>query len=348
MKCIKCEYELQAGARYCTYCGTKQPELLHCSKCGMKDIHYEAIFCPECGNRVSTSNKTAEEKSVESLNEKLKESKENQFNLESRLKNILSENDSLEKETKDLQNENAKLKEESKTLKSNINELNVHVDKCSNQIATLQNDLNKLSHRTKDIEKRENELKLKDDSLAKESAEIHEKLKKSEANISKREEKCASIEEENRRLSHKVAVMTNGCDMKWWIWTLRWLCLSVAFWNIGALVYYFLIVTNIFDISGLEGWWTIIGGIFVLSIVIGWFIQYVLKNPRLGGSKFIRFCASLFPSVLFAIFPFFNYSNPKEALVNGILYYVILFVIDGIIFCSTNVFRNGVYFKKDL
>lgn len=49
-KCVKCGAQLQAGAKFCSDCGSKQ-ELAKCSKC-QSDLQAGAKFCKECGTKV--------------------------------------------------------------------------------------------------------------------------------------------------------------------------------------------------------------------------------------------------------------------------------------------------------
>ena len=49
-KCVKCGAQLQAGAKFCSDCGSKQ-EAAKCSKC-QSDLPAGAKFCKECGTKV--------------------------------------------------------------------------------------------------------------------------------------------------------------------------------------------------------------------------------------------------------------------------------------------------------
>ncbi len=52
MKCLHCGKEIADSARFCPYCGSKQPIEKHCPHCGAT-LNPEAKFCPHCGQAVS-------------------------------------------------------------------------------------------------------------------------------------------------------------------------------------------------------------------------------------------------------------------------------------------------------
>lgn len=374
MKCIKCEQELQPGAKFCNRCGTKQPDLLRCSKCGKNDIHHEAVYCPECGNRVSTANLTEVEKSSREWKNILEES-------DAEVKSLREDKHQWTRETARLQNrieaftkslakKDAEVRSKEKEIKerdSCIDELQTVIsekedkfsaenDKLRIELSSVKNSLSHWTHRANELDTREKDLtarskKLEDDyknknqKLEREYNQRNEFLHGAEAKLKDRENRCRNTESENNRLRHKVSVMRNGGKETWWIVTLRLLCLTFAVFNIAAFVYSDVMAYLDNPFPREEHWWSIMGVILSFSFVIG---IIGLAKPSLGGSKFIRFCASLTPMTIWEIYPYFSGNSNEELPALRIAFVVILFGVCGAIFCATTFIRNKVYFDSDL
>lgn len=73
MKCKKCGYELQEGAKFCPQCGEKVKDGIYCSECGAK-LNEEAKFCSVCGKAIVLSNERGDEaEKIETVATKVKE-----------------------------------------------------------------------------------------------------------------------------------------------------------------------------------------------------------------------------------------------------------------------------------
>jgi len=56
MECPKCQFENRQEAKFCLSCGTKLE--LHCIQCG-KRFPSAAVFCDECGFRLTVASETS-------------------------------------------------------------------------------------------------------------------------------------------------------------------------------------------------------------------------------------------------------------------------------------------------
>ncbi len=163
MKCINpnCQKEISNDGKFCNYCGTKQPERIKCSKCKCVNIPKNAIFCPNCGERLDTSPGGAE---MLRLALDLTESKrrENELRLEEerkkrevedkRLAEIKAKEENLRKQ----EEERKKREAEEKRLA----EIKVKQEECRKQEEIRQHKLTEFNKKKKPIEKGITDLKL--------------------------------------------------------------------------------------------------------------------------------------------------------------------------------------------
>lgn len=349
MKCIKCNSELQVGARFCNRCGTKQPELLQCSKCGKSDIRHDAVFCPKCGNRVSTTNKTEEEKTANTWKECLDKSKNEVLYLRDNL--TISERDisSLKEDISSLNHEVYKLQNKSKQSDELLEKRLSEIETLETELSSVKTTLSHYVHRANELYRREKELEERTKGHEKNYKERCDKLSESEAKVRERERNCSYLESQNRRLWHNISVMENGGKEKWWIEILRILCLAFAIWNIGAFIYSDTIMYLDKPFPKIEDWWKNMGIILGGCLFLSFLIYFVIDGDfNLSGSKFIRWCASLTPLTLWNVYPFFTANGKDEVLIFHIAYVIILFGVCGALFCATTYIRNKVYFDSDL
>ena len=57
MKCFKCGFENEPGAKYCNKCGSKiETKKTYCFKCGT-ELKPESKFCSKCGTKITNNGK---------------------------------------------------------------------------------------------------------------------------------------------------------------------------------------------------------------------------------------------------------------------------------------------------
>ena len=60
MICKNCNKEIPDGSKFCMECGAKQDELKKCHACGTGGLPVEALFCPNCGQRLSEAKEASD------------------------------------------------------------------------------------------------------------------------------------------------------------------------------------------------------------------------------------------------------------------------------------------------
>lgn len=67
MKCPKCQSDLTNNSKFCNYCGysiESQNKTCPNSQCSLSNIHFKAMFCPDCETKLKVNKEKRPEVSV--------------------------------------------------------------------------------------------------------------------------------------------------------------------------------------------------------------------------------------------------------------------------------------------
>lgn len=146
MKCINpnCQKEIFDDGKFCNYCGAKQPERKKCSKCKCVNIPKNAIFCPDCGERLDTSSGGAEMLRL-ALNLTESKRRENELRFEEERKKREVE----EKRLAEIKVKQEERRKQEEIRQHKLAEFNKKKQPIEKEIADLKLSLEKLNHKEK-------------------------------------------------------------------------------------------------------------------------------------------------------------------------------------------------------